>query len=93
MAQNTTITLTAATWTLITNSDTTAVTFQNQSFYPLLVKGTVGASAPANSDGAIEYAAGEGETNIPLDDLWPGIVATRVYVFCTNIARVMTSHT
>ena len=92
MAQNTTITLTPNTWTLLTTNDVSAVTFQNQSYYMLQIKGTVGATAPSDFLGAIEYAAGEGETNISIGELWPGIVATRVYVFCTNTAKVMVSH-
>ena len=92
MAQNTTLTVPANTWTQITANDVSALTFHNQSFYMLQVKGTVGATAPSDFLAAIEYAAGEGETNISIGELWPGISATRVYVFCTNIAKVMVSH-
>jgi hypothetical protein len=93
MAQNTTITVPANTWTLLTTNDVSALTFQNQSYYLLQAKGTVGAVAPSDFLGAIEYAAGQGEVNSSLSDLWPGISATRVYVFCTNICKVQVSHT
>ena len=93
MAQHTTLTIPANTWTLVTSSDVLSVTFQNQSFYPLQVKGAIGAVAPSDFLGASEYGPGQGEVNSFLVDLWPGIAATRVYVFCTNIAKVMVSHT
>ena len=93
MAQNTTLTVPANTWTLITSNDVSALTFHNQSYYMLQVKGTAGATPPANFDASIEYEAGQGEINASLAELWPGIAATRVYVFCTNICKVMVSHT
>ena len=92
MAQNTTLTVPANTWTLITSNDVSALTFHNQSFYTLQVKGTIGAVTPANFEASVEYGPGQGEINSVLADLWPGIAATRVYVFCTNIAKVMVSH-
>ena len=92
MAQNTTLTVPANTWTLITSDDVIAVTFHNQSHYVLQVKGTVGATPPSDFDAAVEYGPGQGEINSVLTDLWPGITATRIYVFCPNIAKVMVSH-
>jgi hypothetical protein len=92
MAQNTDKTLSAATWTQLTNADVTAITFQNKSSDYILVKGTATASAPSNDDGAIRYNPGQGERNTDLSDLFPGISAARVYAYSPTGADVMVSH-
>lgn len=92
MAQNTDITLTAETWTQLTDADVTAITFQNKSGNYVLVKGTTSASAPTDDDGAIRYNPGQGERNTSLADLFPGISAVRVYARADNGAEVMVSH-
>ena len=92
MAQNTTVTLTAETWTQLTDADVTSITFQNKSGDYILVKGTVGASAPSDDDGAVRYNPGQGERNVSLSDLFPGVAATRVYAYAPNGAEVMVSH-
>jgi hypothetical protein len=93
MAQHTTLTIPANTWTLVTSNDVAALTFQNQSYYTLQIKGAVGAVAPSDFLGASEYGPGQGEINTALSDMWPGISSNRVYVFCTNIAKLLVSHT
>lgn len=93
MAQHTTLTIPANTWTLITSNDVSSLTFQNQSFYTLQVKGTSGAVPPSDFMGVSEYGPGQGEINSALADMWPGLSANRVYVFCTNIAKILVSHT
>lgn len=92
MAQNTTITLAAETWTQLTDANITSITFQNISGYHVMVKGTASAVAPTDDDGAIRYNPGQGERNVLLSDLFPGISATRVYAYAPNGAEVMVSH-
>ena len=92
MAQNTDIPLPTATWTQLTDADVTSITFQNKSGDYILVKGTVGASAPSDDDGAVRYNPGQGERNVSLSDLFPGVAATRVYAYAPTGAEVMVSH-
>jgi len=93
MPQNTNITLTAGSWTQLTDADITSATFQNRSAYPVLVKGTVGAVAPSDADGAIRYNPGQGERNVLLSDLFPGVSgANRLYAYSDQEAEVSISH-
>jgi len=92
MAQNTDVTLPVATWTQLTDANITSITFQNKSGGYILVKGTSGATAPTDNDGAIRYNPGQGERNALLSDLWPGIGANRVYAYADGGAEVMVSH-
>ena len=92
MAKNTDITLPTATWAQLTDADVTSITFQNKSGDYILVKGTVGASAPSDDDGAVRYNPGQGERNVSLSDLFPGVAATRVYAYAPTGAEVMVSH-
>ena len=93
MAQNTDKVLPIAAWAQLTDADITSITFQNKSGNFILVKGTVGAVAPTTDDGAVRYNPGQGERNVSLNDLFPGIAATRVYAFAPTGAEVMVSHT
>jgi len=92
MARNTDILLPTASWTQLTDADVTSITFQNKSGDYILVKGTVGASAPSDDDGAVRYNPGQGERNVSLSDLFPGVAATRVYAYAPTGAEVMVSH-
>lgn len=93
MAQNTTVNLSAATWTQLTNADTARITFQNISGTHVIVKATVGASAPTNLTGGIRYNPGQGERNALLSDLFPGLTGgNRVYAYSQEGASVMVSH-
>ena len=92
MAQNTDIVLPIGVWTQLSNADISAITFQNKAGNFILVKGTVGATAPTNDDGAVRYNPGQGERNALLADLFPGIAATRVYAYAPTGAEVMVSH-
>lgn len=92
MAQNTDVVLPVATWTQLTNANVTTITFQNKSGSHILVKGTTGATAPTDDDGAIRYNPGQGELNTALSDLFPGISAVRVYAYAPNGAEVLVSH-
>jgi hypothetical protein len=97
MAQNTNIDIAANTWTLLTDSDVTALTFQVLSQNFVYIKATVGATAPTTTAGSIIYDFTEGEANASLEDLFPGVSgANRVYAYPGNesggAARVMVSH-
>lgn len=93
MPQNATKNVAAATWTQLTDSNISAVTFQNISGNFVLVKATVGATAPTNLDGAVRYNPGQGERNVALSDLFPGISgANRLYAYAQDGAAVVISH-
>lgn len=92
MAQNTTVDLSANEWTQLTDADVTTITFQNVGGSHMLVKGTTGATAPADFSGCIRYNPGQGELNTALSDLFPGISAARVYAYSPGGVPVMVSH-
>ena len=93
MAQNTTVDIPAATWTQITDANVTSITFQNISGNFVRVKGTVGATAPTDLSGSLRYNPGQGERNVALTDLFPGISGVnRVYVFADSGAQVVVSN-
>lgn len=93
MPQNTTKSIAAATWTQLTDANITTITFQNISGNFVLIKGTVGAVAPTDLSGAIRYNPGQGERNVALSDLFPGVLgANRVYAYAVDGAAVVVSH-
>ena len=92
MAQNTTTTLTAATWTQLTDADVTTITFQNTGSQYIQIKGTTDATAPTDATGALRYNPGQGELNTALADLFPGIAAVRVWAYSDIAVPVMVSH-
>ena len=92
MAQNTTITLTAGTWTQLTDANVTAITFQNRGGQFMYVTGTTGTTAPTDTTGAVRYNPGQGERNVLLTDLFPGIAAVRVWALSDQAVDVMVSH-
>jgi len=60
-------------WALITSGAAANLTFQNQGRNYLLVQGSVGAVEPTSTAGAIRYNPGQGERNVVLAELFPGI--------------------
>ena len=93
MAQNTTVNIPANVWTQITDGNVASITFQNISGNFVRVKGTVGATAPTDLAGSLRYNPGQGERNVLLADLFPGISgANRVYVFADSGAQVAVSN-
>lgn len=93
MAQNTTVNIAAATWTQLTDANVTSITFQNISGRPMMVKGTVGATPPTTLAGAVRYNPGQGERNVALTDLFPGVSgANRVYAYSEEGAAAVVSH-
>lgn len=94
MARNDTLELTAGVWNEITNADVTSITFQNISPYPVFVTATTGAApSSTEAEGTVRYNPGQGERNVQLSDLFPGVVgADRVYVISEGVATVFVSH-
>lgn len=93
MAQNTTISVPSATWTLLTDANVTSITFQNLGGNYCIIKGTADTTTPTSTDGAIRYNPGQGERNVNLSDLFPGVSsAARVWAYATDATAVMVSH-
>jgi hypothetical protein len=93
MPQNTTITLTASTWTQLSDADIDAITFQNRGGTHMFVSGTTDTSAPTDFDGAIRYNPGQGERNVALVDLFPGLTGVdRLWAFSDAAIDVTVSH-
>jgi len=94
MAQNTTFQLAPATWTLLTDSNITALTFQvQQATRDVLFRATVGATPPTVLTDTIRYSNGEGEINVSLAEMFPGVSgANRVYAYSENSAFIFVSH-
>lgn len=93
MPQNTTKSIPANVWTQLTDANIAAATFQNISGNFVFIEGTVGATPPANLDGAIRYNPGQGERNVALSDLFPGLSGVnRLYAFSPDGAAVVISH-
>lgn len=92
MAKHTTMSITAQTWTEITDANVTSITFQNTGPWHMFVSGTTGTTAPSDFDGAIKYNSGQGELNTAMSDLFPGISAVRVWVYTGTAGSVYVSH-
>jgi len=94
MAQNTNIDVPKATWTMLTDSNVSSVTFQNvNAYHGILIKGTNGTTAPTTEVGAIKYRPSEGERNVLLADLFPGVSGVnRLWAYSADGAQVMVSH-
>lgn len=93
MPANTTIEIPADSWVMLTSSDIVRITFQNVSDNFLFIKGTADTTAPTTTSGAIRYNPGQGEVNVFLSDLFPGIASCdRIWAYCDEPARVLVSH-
>lgn len=93
MAQNTTLAVPAATWTLLTDSDITSATFQNIGGNHVVIKATTTTSAPTDFTGGVRYNPGQGERNVLLSDLFPGLAgADRLWAWSPDGSFVVISH-
>lgn len=93
MAQNTTVSLAADTWTLLTDSNVSTATFQNNGLKHVLIKGVNGTTTPTDELGAIRYNPGQGERNASLADLFPGVSgANRLFAWTPYETDVFISH-
>ena len=95
MAQNATYGLTEGTYTLLTDSDATAVTVSNNSAdEPVYLIPTTDTTAPTSLDGSIVLKAGDRIVNTTLANLFPGVTGVdRLWAYAHNPgASVMISH-
>jgi hypothetical protein len=93
MPQNTTIAVPRRTWTQLTDADISSITFQHLGTAFLLIKATTDTTAPTNTTGALRYEPGQGERNVALADLFPGLSARdRVWAYSEEAADVVVSH-
>ena len=85
----------ASSWTQLTDADVSAITFQNISGYAVFVRVTAGATAPAENELGILYQPNQGERNVSLSALAPGVSGgNRVWAKFQSIASasVWVSH-
>lgn len=93
MPQNTTITVPRETWTLLTDADITSITFQNTSSNHIVIKATTDTTAPTSTAGGFRYNPGQGERNIAMADLFPGLAgADRLWAYAPDGGIVVVSH-
>ena len=97
MAQNTTVTVPEGVWTELTDANITGLTFlvKGPQGADVYIEATTGASPTADDlDGAVSYRPGQGERNVALSDLFPGVTgADRVWAYSTNgPAQIFVSH-
>jgi len=91
MAQNTTVDVPVDAWVELTDADVELITFQNQTG-TVYVQATTGV-APTSWQGSVEYNPGEGERNVYLSDIWPGVTgAVRVWAYSDGGSQVFVSH-
>lgn len=90
MAQNTDITLTAATWTQLTNADAAGnITFQNKTGDRIWVKATTDTTTPTNFDGAIGYEPLQGESLKTIAQIFTGLTSPdRLWAWSHNGGKV-----
>lgn len=92
MAQNTTISVPADTWTQLTDADATNVTFTVLDGVAY-IKATVDATAPTTMAGSVKYTpAMPGERNVPILELFPGIAGVRLWAFAHAPVNITVSH-
>jgi hypothetical protein len=80
-------------WVQLTEADVASLTIQNRGNDSIFVKATVGASAPTSTAGALEYPPNEGDVNVVLADLFPGISGgNRLWAYSFADCAVSVSH-
>jgi hypothetical protein len=89
MPRHTNVSLDADTWTQLTDANVTAITFQNRGPADVLIAVTASATAPTDQLGAVRYRKGEGELNVSLASLAPGVTGTRVYAYAEGYGSDM----
>jgi hypothetical protein len=94
MAQNTNITCPTGAWTLLTNSNVTALRAMNIGSSGVWLQATVGATPPSNTIGAIQLLENEIlAADLTIAQLWPGVAgANRVYAMAPDGSELSVSH-
>jgi hypothetical protein len=93
MPANTTIALSAGTWTALTDNGISAARVQNGGGVPIYIQATTG-GVPASTDGAITLNSGSIlPSSLSLADLFPGVTgASRIYAYALGAGKVSVSH-
>jgi hypothetical protein len=97
MPQNTTITCAAGAWTLLTDSNVTALRVVHLGTEGIWLQATVGATPPsglAGTAGALPLLPNQIlAADLSLADLFPGVSgANRVYAYAPALTKVSVSH-
>jgi len=95
MPSNADLSIPALTWTQLTTNDIGAIRVTNiSSGAMILLKATVGITAPTDRDGAIPLAAGSTwAADLTIAQVWPGISgANRIWAFSQDASRASVSH-
>ena len=89
----TTIEIPPGEWTLLTNTDITHASYQASGTSTVYIKGTAGATAPTDTDGAFSYTSGRGEVNQDIRELFLGVSGVnRLYGYSHTAAIVVIGH-
>jgi len=80
-------------WIELTTADTSVVSFQNVGNYTIYVKGTVGATAPIDANGSLEFPPASQVIIYNLSDMFPGISGVnRLWAYADAETYVTISH-
>lgn len=80
-------------WIELTTADTLFVSFQNIGNSTVYLKGTTGATAPINADGALEFPPASQALSYNLTDMFPGILGVkRLWAYADSETYVTISH-
>jgi hypothetical protein len=80
-------------WVELTTETTSGVTIQNTGYAPVFIKATSSASAPSNTDGALEFPAANAALSISLSSTFLGISgANRLWAYSWFDTTVAISH-
>jgi len=80
-------------WVELTTANATFVTFQNIGNQTVYLKGTVGATAPINDNGSLEFPQAAQAVSYALADMFPGISGVnRLWAYANAETYVTISH-
>ena len=80
-------------WVELTTADATFVTFQNVGNQTAYLKGTVGATAPIDAGGALEFPPAAQAVSYQLSDMFPGVSdVNRLWAYTDAETYIMISH-
>ena len=93
MARNSTVTVQARTYTLLTTNAVTRLRVQNPSNSMVALIGTTGEVLPSDRAGCQWLFARQTLTaDMTLDDIWPDHGFDRVYAYCEAAVHLEVSH-
>jgi hypothetical protein len=94
MPQNTTITCAAGTWTLLTDTNITALRVVNMGVEGVWLQATAGTTPPTTTDGALPLLPNQIlAADLELSQVFPGVAgANRVYALTAVETKLSVSH-